>query len=90
MAFGNLPSRTPAHQAERLIGISARICGRRTKPVSGSSGRFRFTLSIPARLRMLAIEYLESHLEYDPYAQSAPSARSESAGVPLLFAGVAG
>lgn len=56
MPWGNLPSRIPAHQAERLMGIRDRICGNRTKPVSGSAGRGWYMASIRGRLGMLCIE----------------------------------
>ena len=56
MPWGNLPSRIPAHQAERLMGIRDRICGNRTKPVSGRAGRGWYMASIRGRLGMLCIE----------------------------------
>jgi hypothetical protein len=33
--FGNFPDFTPAHQDDLLIGITARICAKRTKPIAG-------------------------------------------------------
>ena len=47
--FGYRPDFTPAHQVLLETGYTARICGRRTKPVVGKGITFRIAMT-PSRV----------------------------------------